>query len=78
MQHVKVPRLGFESELELPAYATATATPNRAAFVTCPQLMVRSFTHRVRPEVKPASSWALVTTGTPAALSVWLPSSGFG
>ena len=29
--------------------------------MTCPQLMVRSFTHRVRPEVKPASSWALVS-----------------
>ena len=28
MQHMKVPRIGFESELYLLAYATATATPN--------------------------------------------------
>ena len=27
MQHMEVPRLGVESELQLPAYATATATP---------------------------------------------------
>ena len=26
MQHVEVPRLGFESELQLPAYTMATAT----------------------------------------------------
>ena len=26
--HVEVPRLGVESELQLPAYTTATATPN--------------------------------------------------
>ena len=26
VQHMEVPRLGFESELQLPAYATATAT----------------------------------------------------
>ena len=26
MQHMEVPRLGVESELQLPAYATATAT----------------------------------------------------
>ena len=27
-QHMEVPRLGVESELQLPAYATATATPD--------------------------------------------------
>ena len=27
-QHMEVPRLGVESELHLPAYATATATPD--------------------------------------------------
>ena len=26
--HMEVPRLGVESELHLPAYATATATPD--------------------------------------------------
>ena len=28
LQHMEVPRLGVESELQLPAYATATATPD--------------------------------------------------
>ena len=28
LQHMEVPRLGVESELQLPAYATATAMPN--------------------------------------------------
>ena len=27
-RHMEVPRLGVESELQLPAYATATATPD--------------------------------------------------
>ena len=27
LRHMKVPRLGVESELQMPAYATATATP---------------------------------------------------
>ena len=34
VQHIEVPRLGGESELQLPAYATATATqdPSRACY----------------------------------------------
>ena len=28
LQHVEVPRLGVESELQLPAYTTATARPD--------------------------------------------------
>ena len=28
-EHMEVPRLGVESELQLPAYTTATATPDR-------------------------------------------------
>ena len=28
LQHMEVPRLGVESELQLPAYARATATPD--------------------------------------------------
>ena len=28
LQHLEVPRLGAESELQLPAYSTATAMPN--------------------------------------------------
>ena len=30
MQHMEVPRLWVESELKLPAYATATATPDQS------------------------------------------------
>ena len=29
-RHMEVPRLGIESELQLPAYATGTATPDQA------------------------------------------------
>ena len=29
-RHMVVPRLGVEAELQLPAYTTATATPDRA------------------------------------------------
>ena len=28
LQHMEVPRLGVDSELQLPAYTTATATPD--------------------------------------------------
>ena len=28
LQHMEVPRLGFKSELQLPAYTIATATPD--------------------------------------------------
>ena len=28
LQHMEIPRLGVESELQLPAYTTATATPD--------------------------------------------------
>ena len=33
-QHMEVPRLGVESELQLPAYTTATATPDPSLSVT--------------------------------------------
>ena len=59
MWDMEVPRLGAESELQLPAYAIATATPD-------------PLTHRARPAIEPASSWMLVrfvtccaTMGTP-------------
>ena len=44
LQHMEVPRLGVESELQLPAYATA-------------HVNARSLTHCVRPGVEPTSSW---------------------
>ena len=33
-QHMEVPRQGVESELQLPAYTTATATPDPSASAT--------------------------------------------
>ena len=60
--HMKVPRLGVESELQLQAYTTATAAPNPAlsATYTTAHNHARSLTHRVRPGIEPASSWILV------------------
>ena len=67
--YVEVLRLGFGSELQLPAYTTVTAT-------AMPDIAVcgnaRSLTHWARPKIQPTSSWILVrflthwaTTGTP-------------
>ena len=38
LQHMEVPRLGIESELELPAYTTATAMPDPSTYAATPQL----------------------------------------
>ena len=46
-RHMEVPRLGVESELQLPAYNTAHGN-------------VGSLTHWVGPRIEPASSWMLV------------------
>ena len=35
MQHIEVPRLGDESELQLPAYTTATATAKQNLSFVC-------------------------------------------
>ena len=59
----KVPRLGIKSELELPAYTTATAMEGiRAAFATytTAHSSTRSLTHWTRPGVKSMFSWILV------------------
>ena len=39
MQHMEVPRLGVESELQLPASTTATATPDLSRICDLHQLM---------------------------------------
>ena len=36
--HMEVPRLGVKSELQLPAYTTATATPDLSRLRSAPQL----------------------------------------
>ena len=60
--HMEVPKLGVKLELQLPAYASATAVPNPSlsmTYTTAPG-NAGSLTHRVRPGIKPASSWILV------------------
>ena len=54
--HMEVPWLGDELELQLPAYATATAMPD-------------ILTHCMRPGTEPTSSWML--TGLITAEPKW-------
>ena len=74
---MEVPRLGVESELQLPAYTRATATPDPAASATYTTAHGNAgyLTHWERPLIKPATSWFLVrfvnhwaTMGTPSSL----------
>ena len=62
--HIKVPRLGVESEVQLLAYVTATATPDPSIFnLHCSSrqsCIARSLTHGVGPGIEPSSSWKLV------------------
>ena len=44
-QHVEVPRPGVESELQLPAYSTATATPDPSHVYTTAHGNTGSLTH---------------------------------
>jgi len=62
MWHMEVPRLAVKSELQLPAYATATASqdPSRVCTYTTAHGNTGSLTHWARPGIKPASSWTLV------------------
>jgi len=55
-------RLGVKLEMQLPAYTTATATPDLSHFVTYTTIHSNagSLTHRARPEIEPVSSWMLV------------------
>ena len=61
--HMQLPRLGVESELQLPAYTMATAIAIRDRSHVC-NLYQSSWecqilTHWARPGIKPASSWIL-------------------
>ena len=53
-RHMKVPRLGIKSKLQLPATATATLDPS----LMC---SLHYSSHWVKPGIKPASSWILTT-----------------
>ena len=58
LEHMEIPKLGIESELQLPAYTTATASRIRATSVTyTAHSNSRSLT---QSGIKPASSWILV------------------
>ena len=59
---MEIPKLGVESEVQLPAIATATATQIQAVSVTYTTAHgnAGSLTHRARPGIKPASSRILV------------------
>ena len=61
-RHMEVPRLGVESELQLSAYTTATATrdPSCVFDLHHSSWQRRSLTHCARPGIEPASSWILV------------------
>ena len=58
---MEVPRLGVELELQLLAYATATAMQDPSYLQPIPELTgnARSLTHRMRPGIESASSWIL-------------------
>ena len=62
LQHMRVPRLGVESELQLLAYTTATATRIQAtsSTYTTPHGNTGTLTNWARPWIKSASSWILV------------------
>ena len=75
--HMEAPRLGFKSELQLPAYTTATAHQIQVASetYTTAQSNVGSLTHWARPGIKPATSWFLVrfvTTAPQQELQPWV------
>ena len=59
---MEVPRLGIKSELQLPAYAIATATLGPGASVTyiTAHGNAGSPTHCARPGSKPETSWFVV------------------
>jgi len=59
---MEVPRLEVQSELQLPAYTTATPTwdPTVSVTYTTTHGSAGSLTHWVRPGIEPATSWLLV------------------
>ena len=60
--HMKVPRLGIESELQLLACTTTTATPvpSHVWALHYSYGNTRSLIHWASPGIKPKSSWILV------------------
>ena len=65
--HVEVPRLGGESELQLPAYATATATATWDLSHIC-DLCLRSWKHQIINPLSVARDWTLILIDTSRTL----------
>ena len=59
---MEVLRLGVKSELQIPAYTTATVMQDLVASVTYTTAQGKTgfLTHWERPRIEPASSWLLV------------------
>ena len=59
--HMEVPRSGVESELQLPAYPTATATrdPSQVCDLPHSSRQCQIPTYWARPGIEPASSWIM-------------------
>ena len=62
VQYMEVPSLGVESELQLPAYATAPAipAPSHVCDIHYSSQKCQILNPWVRPAIKTASSWILV------------------
>ena len=62
LQHMKVPQLGGELELQLMAYTTATATldPSCVCNLHHSSRLLQILTHWAGPEMEPKCSWILV------------------
>ena len=63
---MEVPRPGVKSELQLPAYATATVTQDLSHICeyTTAHGNAGYLTHLMRPGIEPTSSWILVSFNT--------------
>ena len=57
---MEVPRLGVQSELQLPAFATATQDSSCVCDLHHSHSNVRSLAHLVRSGMEPTTSWFLV------------------
>ena len=62
LRHMEAPKLGVESELQLPAYTRVTATPdpNHVCDLHHSSRNARSLTHWAKPGIKPETSWFIV------------------
>ena len=85
--HMEVPRLGAESELQLPAYVTAAAMQDSSCICNLLHSSgnTTSLTHWTRPGVEAVSSWILVrfittraTTVPPTEITLKIPVWGDG